>query len=73
MSEDQLAGLWTLIAMIAFLGVCFWAYSSKRRGDFEEAANLPFADGEGQDSAEAASQTNLQSNTQSNSKQGRDS
>lgn len=46
MTENHLAGLWTIIAMIAFLGVCFWAYSSKRREDFDEAANLPFSDEE---------------------------
>lgn len=46
MTENHLAGLWTIIAMIAFLGVCFWAYSGKRRDDFDEAANLPFSDEE---------------------------
>ncbi len=30
--------------MIAFFGVCIWAYSKKRKSDFDEAANLPFAD-----------------------------
>lgn len=44
MTENHLAGLWTLTAMIAFIGICLWAYSAKRRNDFDEAANLPFAD-----------------------------
>jgi cytochrome c oxidase cbb3-type subunit 4 len=26
--------------------MCFWAYSSKRKKSFDEAANLPFADEE---------------------------
>ena len=30
--------------MIAFAGVCWWAYSPSRRKQFDEAANLPFAD-----------------------------
>jgi len=30
--------------MVAFLGICFWAYSKNRKKDFDEAANLPFAD-----------------------------
>jgi cytochrome c oxidase cbb3-type subunit 4 len=30
--------------MIAFIGLCIWAYSSKRKKAFDEAANLPFAD-----------------------------
>ena len=29
---------------IAFIGIFLWAYSSKRKADFDEAANLPFAD-----------------------------
>jgi cytochrome c oxidase cbb3-type subunit 4 len=32
--------------MIAFIGLCFWAYSSKRKVPFDEAANMPFADEE---------------------------
>jgi cytochrome c oxidase cbb3-type subunit 4 len=27
-----------------FIGLVFWAYSSKRKKSFDEAANLPFAD-----------------------------
>jgi cytochrome c oxidase cbb3-type subunit 4 len=37
-------GIATIVVMIAFLGICIWAYSSKRKADFKEAANLPFAD-----------------------------
>ncbi|GAB5452062.1 MAG: CcoQ/FixQ family Cbb3-type cytochrome c oxidase assembly chaperone [Halioglobus sp.] len=44
MDINDLRGLSTLMLMIAFLGVCFWAYSRKRHKAFEEAANLPFAD-----------------------------
>lgn len=36
----------TLSLMVAFVGLIFWAYSSRRKKDFEEAANLPFADEE---------------------------
>lgn len=34
----------TVVSFIAFLCICFWAYSSKRKDQFEEAANLPFDD-----------------------------
>ncbi len=44
MDINTLRGIATVLVMIAFLGICFWAYSSKRKADFEEAANLPFAD-----------------------------
>jgi cytochrome c oxidase cbb3-type subunit 4 len=35
-----------LICLVLFLGICAWAWSSRRRSDFEEAAHLPFADDE---------------------------
>jgi cytochrome c oxidase cbb3-type subunit 4 len=44
MDINTLRGLSTLLLLIAFLGLVFWAYSGKRRREFDEAANLPFAD-----------------------------
>lgn len=44
MDINDLRGLSTLFMLVAFLGLCFWAYSSKRKKTFDEAANLPFAD-----------------------------
>lgn len=44
MDINDLRGLSTLLLMISFIGLCFWAYSSKRRDSFDEAAQLPFAD-----------------------------
>ncbi len=43
----------TVIAFITFLGIVFWAWSGKRKSEFEAAANAPFAlpdDAEGPDS-----------------------
>jgi cytochrome c oxidase cbb3-type subunit 4 len=37
-------GLLTLVLMLAFVGVVVWAWSGKRRKDFEEAARLPLDD-----------------------------
>lgn len=37
-------GIATILAMLAFFGVTFWAYSSRRKKDFSDAANIPFAD-----------------------------
>jgi cytochrome c oxidase cbb3-type subunit 4 len=31
----------TVLMFIIFAGIIFWAWSSKRRSDFHEAANLP--------------------------------
>jgi len=36
-----LSGIFTLLALLAFIGVCVWAYSRKRKADFDEAAQLP--------------------------------
>jgi cytochrome c oxidase cbb3-type subunit 4 len=46
MDINDLRGLSTLFLMISFIGLCIWAYSSKRKKTFDEAANLPFADEE---------------------------
>ncbi|MDH4039349.1 MAG: cbb3-type cytochrome c oxidase subunit 3 [Gammaproteobacteria bacterium] len=44
MDINDLRGLSTVFLMVAFIGLCFWAYSSKRKKEFDDAANLPFAD-----------------------------
>lgn len=37
-------GIGTAVVFIAFVALVLWAYSSKRKSGFDEAANLPFAD-----------------------------
>ncbi|MFC5696353.1 cbb3-type cytochrome oxidase subunit 3 [Pseudomonas sp. GCM10022186] len=44
MDIGTLRGIGTFIVFVAFIGVVLWAYSSKRKSRFDEAANLPFAD-----------------------------
>jgi len=44
MDINDLRVLITLMLMVAFIGVWIWAWSKKRKQDFDEAANLPFAD-----------------------------
>lgn len=39
-------GIGTAVVFIAFIGLVLWAYSSRRKSSFDEAANLPFADEE---------------------------
>jgi len=34
----------TVVLLISFVGIVIWAYSKRRKSDFDEAANLPFAD-----------------------------
>jgi cytochrome c oxidase cbb3-type subunit 4 len=38
-----LHSIMTLIAFVTFIGIVVWAYSRKRKKDFDEAANAPFA------------------------------
>ncbi len=51
MDINDLRGISTAFLLIVFIGLIFWAYSSKRKKSFDEAANLPFAD----DGAQAGS------------------
>jgi len=46
MDAGLLRGLFTLFMFIAFIGIFLWAYSSRRKSDFDEAANLPLQDDE---------------------------
>lgn len=34
----------TVLVTLAFLGVSWWAFSPRRKKQFDDAANLPFAD-----------------------------
>ena len=46
MDINDLRGPSTVLLMITFIGMCFWAYDKKRKKSFDDAANLPFADEE---------------------------
>ena len=41
MSSGTLSGIVTAILIVLFLGVCAWAYSSRRREQFGKAAQMP--------------------------------
>ena len=32
--------IWTVIVFVVFIGIVIWAYSSRRKKDFDEAARL---------------------------------
>ncbi len=46
MDINTLRGLSSVFVLLAFIGVCWWAFSPRRRKQFEEAARLPFAEDE---------------------------
>lgn len=39
-------GIFTLVMLVLFVALWIWAWSSKRKSDFDEAAQLPFSDDE---------------------------
>jgi cytochrome c oxidase cbb3-type subunit 4 len=41
------AGISTLVSMLAFLGVVAWSYSRRRQSDFAAAAQLPLEEDAG--------------------------
>jgi cytochrome c oxidase cbb3-type subunit 4 len=49
MDINDVRGLSTVLVMVAFLGICWWAFSPSRREKFDDAAGLPFADEENHD------------------------
>jgi cytochrome c oxidase cbb3-type subunit 4 len=44
MDINTLRSLSTVLVAVAFVAICWWAFSPSRRKRFEEAARLPFAD-----------------------------
>ena len=40
----MMQGIWTIIVLIVFVGIVAWAWSSKRKKDFDKAARIPFQD-----------------------------
>ena len=37
---------WTVALLVTFIGIVIWAWSGKRRDEFESAAHIPFEDDE---------------------------
>lgn len=44
MDINDLRGIATIFTTVAFIAVVVWAYSGKRKSQFDDAANAPFAD-----------------------------
>jgi cytochrome c oxidase cbb3-type subunit 4 len=44
MDIGTVRGLVTLALMLAFIGLVIWAWSSRRKADFDEAAQMPLRD-----------------------------
>ena len=46
MDLTLLQSFWTIVVMVAFIGIVIWAWSGKRKQRFEDAANIPFTEDE---------------------------
>ncbi|MBW7900524.1 MAG: cbb3-type cytochrome c oxidase subunit 3 [Rhodocyclaceae bacterium] len=47
MDINDLRSIVTVLSFLIFIGIVWWAYGGKRKSRFEEAANLPFAEDDG--------------------------
>ncbi|WP_334037264.1 MULTISPECIES: cbb3-type cytochrome c oxidase subunit 3 [Alteromonas] len=52
MDQGIVGSIFTVIVFVSFIGVVWWAFSSRNKKKFDEAANLPFADEEKEKSKE---------------------
>jgi cytochrome c oxidase cbb3-type subunit 4 len=46
MDYSLVQSIWTLVVLVLFVGIVLWAWSGKRKKDFDEAANIPFTEDE---------------------------
>ncbi len=46
MDSSMIQSIWTVVVLVLFVGIVIWAWSSKRKQDFDEAANIPFNEDE---------------------------
>ena len=44
MSQVMFHSIWTVLLLILFVGIILWAFSSRRKRAFDEAARLPLED-----------------------------
>ncbi|MBM3392704.1 MAG: cbb3-type cytochrome c oxidase subunit 3 [Betaproteobacteria bacterium] len=56
MDLNDLRSLVTVLAFATFVGIVLWAWSGRRRGAFDEAAQLPFTEDEAPAAAGARKQ-----------------
>jgi cytochrome c oxidase cbb3-type subunit 4 len=44
MDQGLIGSIFTVIVFVSFVGIVLWAFSSRNKKSFDEAANLVFAD-----------------------------
>ena len=51
MDTNDMRVAMTVLAFVVFVGIVVWAFSRKRKHDFDEAARLPFSGEDGDERA----------------------
>jgi len=51
MDINDLRSITTVVGLLCFLGIVWWAYGKGSKKGFEEAANLPFAENDAEGAA----------------------
>ena len=46
MSASILHSWWTVVMLITFVGIVLWAWSAKRKTEFDSASQIPLLDDE---------------------------
>ncbi|HZX29858.1 MAG TPA: cbb3-type cytochrome c oxidase subunit 3 [Rhodocyclaceae bacterium] len=54
MDINDLRSITTVISMLTFVGIVWWAYARGNKSRFDEAANLPFAEHDDEGAASAS-------------------
>ncbi|QJR79300.1 cbb3-type cytochrome oxidase subunit 3 [Alteromonas pelagimontana] len=44
MDQGTIGSIFTVVVFLCFIGIVWWAFAGRNKKDFDEAANLPFAD-----------------------------
>ena len=44
MSVAFVQSVWTVMALVVFIGIVVWAYSSRKKADFEQAGRMAMDD-----------------------------
>lgn len=44
MDQGIIGSIYTVVVFVAFIGVVWWAFNSKNKAKYEEAANIIFED-----------------------------
>ncbi|SMF04198.1 cytochrome c oxidase cbb3-type subunit 4 [Alteromonadaceae bacterium Bs31] len=72
MDINTLRSFAVVLVAVAFVVVCWWAFSPKRKRQFEEAAQLPFADEPADEQKTEQNETNEQKETEGDNLQSAD-